>query len=68
MNFVENQKNFKKISIERAYYLKFKEKLDEFPELIKSIDTYLLAIGASLNSPICNEDVDSVILKMLFQE
>ena len=68
VHFVENQKNFKKISIERAYYLKFKEKLDEFPELIKSIDTYLLAIGASLNSPICNEDVDSVILKMLFQE
>ena len=68
VHFVENQKNFKKISIERAYYLKFKEKLDEFPELIKSIDTYLLAIGASLNSPICNEDVDPVMLKMLFQE
>ena len=47
LHLVEQYKEFKHIAIDRAYHLKL-DNAEEFPELIQSIDAFLVAVGAPL--------------------
>jgi len=49
--FVENQQEFKKTAIDRAYYLKVNENADELSELMEAIDAFLVTVRAPLEIP-----------------
>ena len=74
LDYVKGYEKLKKVAIERAYYIK--RKCEEFPELTKSLNVFLTAVGAPLDEPVvecvkyctCDKCIEKQTMKEIMKQ
>lgn len=74
LDYIKGYEKLKKIAIQRAYYIK--RECKDFPELTKSLDAFLTAVGAPLNEPVvecvkyctCEECIEKQTMKEITKQ